>query len=393
MNKKTVKDYDVKGKTVLLRADYNVSLSGKKITDDTRIAQTLPTIKYLLSKNCPLIIISHLGRPKGKKDSLFSLSAVAKDLQKISHKKVYFEKDYLTPESRQKIKKKAKKGIVLLENLRFHPGEETNNEFFARQLAGLGEIYVNDAFGSSHRRHASVVGAPRYLPAVAGLLLQKEVDIISKTLAKPKHPFVAIIGGAKTETKIEFLRKLIKKADRILLGGCISIYFLKAKGFSAGQFKINKKTLDQVEKIINEKQKSKSKIILPADVVMGKLKTGDKTLTCPVDKISPNLQILDIGSQTEAIFGNIIAGAKTIIWNGPVGAVEKKGFRRGTEFVFYSIAQNKKADSLIGGGDTIASLPKKDYLSAITHLSTGGGAMLEFIEKGTLPGIEVLEDK
>jgi len=393
MTKKTIKDYDIQGKTVLLRTDYNVSLSGKKITDDTRVRQTLPTINYLLSKNCPVIIISHLGRPKGKKDPRFSLSVVAKDLQRISHKKVYFEKNYLTPESRQKIKEKAKKGLVLLENLRFHPGEETNSESFASLLSGLGEVFVNDAFGVSHRKHASIVGIPRFLPSLAGFLLSKETDIITKIINKAHHPFVAIIGGAKIKTKIELLRKLVKKVNTILLGGYISIYFLKAKGLSVGQFREDKEVLNKVKKFIKEAQKLKVKIVLPADVVMGKLKTGNKAVVCPIDKIEPSLQILDIGPQTEAVFGNIIAGAKTIIWNGPVGAVEKKDFRRGTEFIFYSIAQNQKADSLVGGGDTIASLPKKDYLQAITHLSTGGGAMLEFIEKGTLPGIEVLEDK
>ena len=390
---KTIKDCDIQGKTILLRTDYNVSLSGKKITDDTRVTQTLPTINYLLSKNCQVIIISHLGRPKGKKDSRFSLSAVAKDLQKVSHKRVYFEKDYLTPKSRQKIKEKAKKGLVLLENLRFHPGEKANNESFARQLAGLGEIFVNDAFGASHRKHASIVGVPRFIPALEGLLLSKEVDIITKIINSARHPFVAIIGGAKTKTKIEFLRKLMKKVDTILLGGLISVYFLKAKGYSVGQFKADKEVLNKVKKFIKEAQKLKVKIVLPADAVMGKLGTGDKALVCPIDKLEPNLQILDIGPQTEAVFGSIIAGAKTIIWNGPVGYIEKKEYQRGTDFIFYSISQNRKAVSLVGGGDTITALSKQEYLEGITHLSTGGGAMLEFIEKGTLPGIEALEDK
>jgi len=393
MDKKTIKDINLAGKTVLVRTDYNVTLEkGSKIADDTRVSQSLPTLNYLLKKNCRLILMSHLGRPEGKKDLRFSLRPVAKDLEKLLGKKVCFVQDYLSADGQKKIRQ-SKNQINLLENLRFHPEEEKNDPVFSRQLANLAEVYVNDAFGTSHRRHASIVGVPRYLPAVAGLLLGKEVDIISRTLSKPSHPFTAIVGGAKTETKIALLGRLMEKADIILLGGCVAITFLKAKGFDIGRSKYDKKAVGLAKKLLLQAKEKKVKFYLPLDNVLGDLETNFVDGTVPVGQASGKLQILDIGPETEAFYGSIIDKARTIIWNGPMGMIEKKQYRRGTDFIFYAVSQNKKAVSIVGGGDTIAAISKKEYLQGITHLSTGGGAMLEFIEKGTLLGIQVLQKK
>ncbi len=393
MIKKTIKDINLEGKRVLIRTDYNVSLQAGRIANDLRIRQTLPTLKYLLDKKCQLIIISHFDDPGGKYISSLSLKPVVNDLQKLLGKKINLVKNYLTDIEQKKIIQQSQKKILILENLRFNPGEEANDPIFAKKLANLGEIFVQDGFGVCHRKHASVVGVPKYLPAVAGLLLEKEADIILKTLNHPKHPFVGIVGGAKTETKINLLDELMEKADVILLGGCIGITFLKAKGLPIGKSKYDRQAVGMAKKLLVLAKKKKVKFILPLDSILGNLKTGlvDGTVLDGVkDK---NLQILDIGPKTEAAFGKEIAQAKTIIWTGPMGYIEKKEYQRGTDFVFYAISQNKQAVSIVGGGDTLAALSKQEYLEGITHLSTGGGAMLEFIDKKTLPGIEVLEDK
>jgi len=393
MNKKTIKDINITGKRILLRTDYNVSLRGAKIADDTRIRQTFQTLNFLLAKKCTIIIISHLDDPGGKYNEKLSLRLVARDLEKILGKKVYFETDYLSQKGQEKIDRFGPKKIILLENLRFNPQEEANDSEFAQKLAQLGEIFVNDGFGVSHRQHASVVGIAKFLPAVAGLLLEKEVNIISQTLAHSAHPFVAIVGGAKTETKINLLGKLMEKADTILLGGCLANTFLLAKGFSLGKSVVDRDAVGRAKRLLAQAKAKKVEFVLPVDVVLGKPDTNFIDPSVPVDKIAPQLQAFDIGPQTEALFGRVIDEAKTIIWSGPMGMIENNEYARGTDFIFYAISQNRQARSIVGGGDTIAAIGKKEYLEGITHISTGGGAMLEFIEKGTLPGIEVLEDK
>lgn len=394
MQKKTIRDIDLLSKRVLVRADYNVTLDdGLTIADDTRIRQTLLTLKYLLSKNCTLILLSHLGRPEGRKNEKFSLKPVAKHLQKILGKKIHFVSSY-QPEADQKKIKKYKAGeVVLLENLRFYKGEEANDSSFAKKLASLGEVFVNDGFGVSHRAHASTVGITQFLPSVAGLLLEKEVDVISQALKKPKKPFVAIVGGAKTETKISLIDRFLEISDSILLGGCIANTFLKAWGYQTGKSTVDHEAVETAKSLLWKASRAQVAFLLPSDVVLGNLKTDFVDGVVAVDKISPSLQALDIGPKTEAEFGHAISRAGTIVWNGPMGVVEKKEFCNGTDFIYYAITQNKEATSIVGGGETLASLSKKEYLEAITHLSTGGGAMLEFIEKGTLPGIEALLDK
>lgn len=394
MNKKTIKDVDLSGKKILLRVDYNVTLDdGFAITDDTRIKQTIPTLNYLLGKGCSLILMSHLGRPKGKADVKYSLKPVAQHLEKILGKKIVFVTDYLMPEDQKKLQALKPGQVVLLENIRFHKGEEANNPHFAEKLSKLGEIFVNDGFGVSHRAHASTVGITQFLPSIAGLLLEKEVDMITCALDKPKRPLVAIVGGAKTETKLVLIDKLMEKSDTILLGGCIANTFLKAWGYQTGKSKVDYEAVETARQILWKASRNQVALMLPSDVVLGNLQTGFINGVVAVDNIDPQLQALDIGPKTKAEFGHAISRAGTIIWNGPMGVSEKKEFARGTDFIYYAIAQNKDAVSVVGGGDTLASLSKKEYLQGITHLSTGGGAMLEFIEKGSLPGIEALQDK
>ena len=337
MNKKTVRDIDVKGKKILMRVDFNVSLLNGKIEDDLRIKQTIPTIEYLLKQNCQIILISHLGRPDGKVVPELSLKPVGEILAKLLGKEVSFGE--------------VKGKISLLENLRFNPGEEANTEEFSRQLASLGEVFTNDAFGVCHRVEASTVGVTKFLPAVAGLLLEKEVEMITKVMENPQRPLVVIIGGAKLETKVGLLNKLLIKADQILVGGMVA------------------------NELIEEKKQ-------------------DKKMVLPIDGLPQMDQMKDIGPKTCEQFGKIIEGAKTIIWNGPMGMFEKPEFAGGTEFIYQAIKKNKDALSIVGGGDTLAALNKnKDYVTSFTHVSTGGGAMLELIEKGSLPGIDALMDK
>jgi len=312
--------------------DYNVSFKDGQIGDDLRIRQTLPTIEYLLGQGCRLVLMSHLGRPEGKVVPELSLRPVAEYLQALMKQEVSFGE--------------VKGKLTLLENVRFDPGDETNDERFSKKLAGYGEIFVNDAFGVSHRAHASTVGVTRFLPAVAGLLLEKEVDVITGCMEKPQRPLVVIIGGAKLETKVGAVEKLLAVADKMLVGGAVA----------------------------NEIKIKDEKMLLPLD---GPKEAG---------------VMRDIGARTIKEFGRIISRAKTIIWNGPMGMFEKEKFRQGTDRIYEAIRSNKRAVSVVGGGDTLTALRDKD-LSGFTHVSTGGGALLEFIEKGSLPGIDALLDK
>ena len=394
MNKKTIKDLNLQDKKVLVRADYNVSLDdGFKVGDDFRICQTLPTLNYLLKKNCTLFLISHFGRPRGKKVKSLSLRPVAEYLEKAIHRRVHFyAKDYTQKKNQQELKKYRAGEIVLLENVRFYPGEEENKEVFARSLARLADVFVNDAFGVSHRVHASVEGITQFLPSVAGLLLEKEVKIISRAINKPRRPLVAIIGGAKAKDKINLVGKLLEKADHCLVGGGVAYTFCKAWGYEIGRSLVNYEMVELAKQLFWKASRSNTAMLLPTDVVLGNLKTGRVNGVVMSSQIPPAWQALDIGPKTQAEFGNIIAKAGTIIWNGPMGVFEKKEFRNGTDFIYYAISQNRDSLSIIGGGHTLAALQKKEYLQVIDHVSTGGGAMLQFIEKGTLPGIEVLEE-
>ncbi|MCK4588569.1 phosphoglycerate kinase [Candidatus Woesebacteria bacterium] len=394
MKKKTIRDIKLEGKRVLLKVDYNVSLlDGFRIGDDTRIKQTLPTIEYLLSKDCTLFFVSHLGRPKGKKQSKYSLKPVAKHLQKILDRKVNFIEDYIDGKGIEIARKAKKQSINLLENIRFYSEEEANDPKFAKKLASLAEVFVNDAFGAAHRAHASSVGVTSYLPSVAGFLLEKEVDIINKALTNPKHPFVAIVGGAKAEDKITCIGRLLEKADVLIIGGGVANTFLKAWGYDIGESLVSYEMVELAKKLFWKASRSQTQMLLPTDVVLGHLKRNVHNGVVTPDRIPKDMQALDIGPRTQAEFGAIIAKAKTIIWNGPMGVYENPKFSVGTEFVYHAIAENRSSLSIVGGGDTLAAINKKEYLKAIDHISTGGGAMLEFIEKGTLPAIDALQNK
>ncbi|MFH1280436.1 MAG: phosphoglycerate kinase [Candidatus Beckwithbacteria bacterium] len=395
MNKKTIRDIDLAGKRVLVRVDYNVSLlNGIRVGDDTRIRQTLPTLEYLLSKNCKLFLVSHLGRPKGKKVEEFSLKPVAEHLSKVLDKKVELFQEKIGSKELLTRVSQAKEGSVnMLENIRYYAEEESNDEVFAKKLAQVAEVFVNDAFGVGHRAHASTVGVAKYLPAVAGFLLEKEVDIISKSIEDPKKPMVAIIGGAKAETKITLVDRLLEKADVLIVGGGVANTFLKAWGYEVGKSLVDHEMVELAKKLFWKASRSKTRMLLPTDVVLGDLEKNIHNGVVAGDKISKDMQALDIGPRTQAEFGAAIAGAGTIIWNGPMGVYEDSRYATGTDFIYHAIAENKESLSIVGGGDTLAALKEKDFLKTIDHVSTGGGAMLEFIETGTLAGIEALLDK
>src|SRR3989338_6797802 len=381
-----IDEVEIKNKTVLLRVDFNVSLNPNyTIADDTRIRQSIPTIKYLLERGNRLILLAHLGRPHAP-DMRLSLRKVVPDLKKylVGYRPILiedFQKEvavFKTQDSHE---------ILIYENIRFHPEEEKNDPHFAKRLSKLGDVYVNDAFGVSNRSHASLVGIPRYVPSYGGLLLKREIELISKAIEKPKKPFVAIIGGAKIKTKIPLISRLVEIADHVIVGGGLANAFLFAQGFSIGKSICDTEHLNEIRKLFFLAAEKHTVIHLPTDVMVGQ---PDKHISHirDVKDIPEGLQILDVGPATLAKYGALISEARTIIWNGPMGYFENPTFRQGTDFIFYAITNNPLAASIVGGGDTIAAISNKEYVNKITHVSTGGGAMLEFIEKGTLPGIE-----
>lgn len=384
----------IENKRVLVRVDYNVSLSEDRssIADDERITQTLPTLKYLLKHKNKIIIISHLDRPKSR-DPKYSLQIVVKKLQTyLPEVKVRLIDDFIT-EKKETFDAQTAKEIFILENIRFYQGEKTLDKAFSKQLAALGDVYVNDAFAVSHRAEASLVILPTFLPAYGGLCMKKEVIAIDKAIRRPKRPLVAIIGGAKISTKIALISKLIEKADHVILGGGLANVFFRAKRQPIGKSICEYEMVSKARQLLFLAAQKNTEIIVPTDAVIGTPDNKEKTgqLVKIGDKIPSDLAILDIGPETKARFGNIIANARTIIWNGPVGLFENPAYRQGTDFIYYAITHNPKAVSVVGGGDTLAAINNKKYLEKITHISTGGGAMLDYIENGTLPGIEALK--
>ncbi len=382
----------IKNKTVLLRVDFNVSLTkSAKVADDYRIRQSIPTIKYLLSKKNKIILVSHLGRPEDREQEL-SLKPVVSHLKSLLKKnKIILVEDFLSDKGKALIAKQKNNEILMLENIRYYKDEQKNTVSFSKNLSSIADVFVNDAFGVSHRKNSSVTGITKYLPSYGGLLLKEEIETISKILDNPKKPYVAIIGGAKISTKIEFVDKLLGFTDYLLLGGGVADTMLKALGYEIGKSLVDKKEEKLAKKLYKLAKRKKTEIILPLDVIVGNsMSTDSSTEIRKIGDIPKNKYILDIGPETEAKFGSIISEAKTIIWNGPLGYFENKLFRRGTDFIYYTITHNSNALSIVGGGSTLAAISKKEYLEKITHISTGGGAMLEFIEKGTLPGIQAL---
>lgn len=382
----------IRHKRVLLRVDFNVSMKGNRITDDERIRATIPTITKLLKENNKLIVVSHLGRPDGWDDKL-ALRPVAKRLHKyLPHVSLTVVDDFMS-EGAQKIFEEQKNGeIVLLENIRFYKEEEENNHEFAKKLASLADVYVNDAFGVSHRECASITEVPKLLPHYGGLLMEREVETIGHALKHPRHPFAAIIGGTKVSTKLKLLFRLTEIADYLILGGGLANTLLFALGYPVGKSLCEHDMVDDVKKIVRHAKEKKTKILLPRDVIVGN-KEDEKGggVVKKISEVGAHDTILDIGPEAQADYAKAILSSKTLIWNGPVGYMENPEYARGTDFLYYTIAQNKGLLSIVGGGDTLAAISKKEYLNTITHISTGGGAMLEYIENGTLPGIEALK--
>lgn len=384
MRLKTIKDIEIHHKRILMRVDYNVSIQDKSIADDTRIRHTLPTIKYLLENGATVTLMAHLGRPKSP-DPKYSLRPVALYLQKILGTPVSF------CHSISQCRTDTHSKLKLLENLRFFPGEITNDPQFSAELASLGEIYVDDAFGAAHDAHASIVGVARLLPSVAGLSFAKEVKTILSAVNHPDRPLVVIIGGAKVSDKIKLLAKLIKIADTIIIGGGMANTFLSAGGYSIGQSYRELSALPTAKKLLALAKRHHKTLLLPKDVIIGNLATGQDCGAISIQEIPPDMQALDIGPHSQAEFGRAIASAGTVIWNGPMGVFEEPQFAVGTDFIFHSLTENTKAFVVVGGGDTLKAIKKQQHLKRINHISTGGGAILALIEKGTLPGIEVLQ--
>ncbi len=390
MDKKTVRDIDVKGKRVLVRVDFNVPLAEGEVSDDTRIRAAIPTIRYLLSQGAAVILISHLGRPKGEVREDLRMDPVARRLSELLDREVVKVDDCIGPRVEAAAARLKPGKVLLLENLRFHKEERENNPAFAAKLAALAELYVNDAFGAAHRAHASVSGVPAYLPAVAGFLMEKELNFLGAALERPEHPFVAILGGAKISDKIGVIENLLSKVDTLLIGGGMANTFLKAQGYEVGESLVEEESLSLAQEIVG---KAGKRLVLPSDVVVADAFDAQaRAKTVDVDEVPDGWRILDIGPQTVRLFGERLEVAKTVVWNGPMGVFEFPRFAQGTVAIAEKLAQIE-ALTIIGGGDTAAAVRQAGLADKMSHISTGGGASLEFLEGKTLPGVAALEDK
>ncbi|MGC8785503.1 MAG: phosphoglycerate kinase [Armatimonadota bacterium] len=398
MNKKTIEDIDVKGKRVLVRVDFNVPQDETgKITDDRRIRAALPTIQYLMNRGAKTILVSHLGRPKGKPEDRekFTLKPIAERLSELLGKPVPLAPDCVGPEVEKMVQSLQDGDVLLLENVRFHPEEEKNDPEFARQLAALAEVYVNDAFGTAHRAHASTEGVTKYLPGVAGYLMQKEIEYLGGALANPKRPFIAVLGGAKVKDKIPVIENLIGKVDRLIIGGGMAYTFLKAQGKEIGQSLLDADSLHFCREMLT---KAGDKILLPVDVVVADGNPFEKgpdavqTQVVSVDAIPAEWQGVDIGPETQKRFAEAVKGAGTVVWNGPMGIFEFDKFAVGTRAMAQALADSG-AVTIVGGGDSAAAVEQLGFADKMTHISTGGGASLEFLEGKVLPGVAALQDK
>jgi phosphoglycerate kinase len=390
MNKRGVKDLDVGDKRVLVRVDFNVPVKDGEVTDDTRIRRALPTIRYLLREGARPILISHLGRPKGKSDPKYAMDPVAARLHELLGEPVKKLDAAVGPEVEEAIDDWDGKGVVLLENSRFYPGETSNDPGFADQLAALADLYVNDAFGAAHRAHATTVGVAERLPAAAGLLMEEEIDYLDKVLEDPERPFVAILGGAKVSDKLGVIESLLGTADSLLIGGAMGFTFFKAQGYEIGNSLVEADYLEEAKRLMEE---AGDRLVLPVDVVVAEaMEEGAEPETVAVDGIPSGKMGLDIGPETVALFERHISGASTIFWNGPMGVFEIDAFAKGTEGVARAVADSR-ATSVVGGGDSVAAVNKLGLEDRMSHISTGGGASLEYVEGKELPGIAVLPDK
>lgn len=391
IKKKTIRDLkNIAGKTVFLTVDFNISLTDGKITNETRIVEALPTIDYLIKKGVKLILASHLGRPKGH-DANLSLLPVAKRLEKHILRQVNLIDRFWEKETVGKIKLLPKNSIVMLENIRFHPGEKENDPNFVKHLASMADFFVNDAFGTAHRVHASTVGIAECLPSYAGFLMAKEIEMLSNAMRDPKRPFLVIIGGAKTPEKISVIDKILDIADTVILGGAIANTFLAAWGFGMGYSKVDYEMVEMTRVLFWKTTRTHSALILPLDVVTSDREKRKSPQIYEYNQVPHDLAIYDIGPKTRKYYDQLIKNAKTVIWNGPMGLYEDKLFSQGTDSILESLAESH-ATTIVGGGDTLTSIKSKQYLKKISHISTGGGAMLEFMKQGTLPGIEVIQN-
>ena len=394
MNKKTIKDINLKEKKVLVRCDFNVPMDEQRnITDNTRIVSALPTIKYLLNENCAIILCSHLGRPKGEFKEEFSLKPVAKELSRLLNKEVIMAKDVIGEDAKSKAKELKNGEVMLLENVRFHREETDNDENFAKELASMAEIYVSDAFGTVHRAHASTAGVAKFLPAVAGLLIEKELKFLGAAVTNPERPFVAILGGAKVSDKIGVIDSLLEKVDTLIIGGGMAYTFFKAQGYEVGNSICELDKLDLAREAMQKAKEKGVKLMLPVDTKVGKeFKEDTESKTVKYNEIPSDWEGFDIGEETIKIFEEEIRKAKTVVWNGPLGLFEFDQFAIGTNAIAKTLSQID-AVTIIGGGDSAAAVKKAGLENKMTHISTGGGASLEFLEGKKLPGIECLLDK
>ena len=393
MDKRTVKDIQLTGKRVLVRVDYNVPMNDKgEITDFIRIEASLPTLHYLLDQGAAVILLAHLGRPKGKVNPKFSLKPVAEALSQLIHQPVQFCSDCVGKEAQAAAAQLRNGDILLLENLRFHPEEEKNDPHFAQELASLGDVFVNDGFGVSHRAHASVEGITHYLPAVAGFLLEKEIAYLGNAVDKPQRPFAAIIGGAKVADKIAVIRSLIKKADVILIGGGMANTFLAAKGYNLGKSLVEKESLGIAKDLLAEAAAQKTKMLLPVDLIMAASFSNEADHEAEdLDALNPEYMALDIGPKTAELYAQTLAGMKTIVWNGPMGVFEMPNYAEGTRRVAEAMAASDGI-TIVGGGDSAAAVKQMGLADKMSHVSTGGGASLEYLEGKVLPGLAALDD-
>lgn len=395
MKKLTIRDVDLNGKTVIMRVDFNVPIDKEgKVSDDTRITAALPTIKYAVEKKAKVILLSHLGRPKGGPDPKYSLKPVADHLKKISGLNVSFVPYLIGEEAKQAVKNMKLGDVLILENTRFHPGEEKNDLELAKAWAELADIHVNDAFGTAHRAHSSNVGIATFIPSVAGFLMEKEIEFLNKVTYEPEHPYVVVLGGAKVSDKIGVITNLLNKADKLLIGGAMMFTFFKAQGIPVGSSLVEDDKLELAKEILKQAEQKKVQLILPVDAVIAqKMEAGVEAKVVQIkDGIPSGWMGLDIGPQTIKLFGESLKNAKTVVWNGPMGVFEIDDFAKGTKAVAELIAK-VKGTTVIGGGDSAAAVAKFGLESAYSHVSTGGGASLEFLEGKELPGITSIADK
>ena len=396
-NKKTIEDVAVSGKRVLVRCDFNVPLKDGKITSDKRIVEALPTIKYLLAQGAKVILCSHMGKPKGEVNPKYSLAPVAARLTELLGQNVALTADIVGEDAKAKVAALKDGEAVLLENVRFDAREEKNDPEFAKELASLAEVYVNDAFGTAHRAHATTAGVADYLPAVCGYLIQKEIGIMGKALANPERPFVAILGGAKVKDKLNVINNLLTKVDTLIIGGGMAYTFLAAKGYSVGTSLLDEEKIDYCKDMMKKAEEKSVKLLLPIDTTIAAsfpdpIDAPIETAVVDSDKIPADKMGLDIGPKTMELYAEAAKNAKTVVWNGPMGVFENPTLAKGTIAVAKALAESD-ATTIVGGGDSAAACEQLGFADKITHISTGGGASLEFLEGLELPGIACLEDK